>query len=63
MRVVKDWNRLPSNVVDAPCLAVFKLVSPEVIKQLDKIISEGTLQLNSSIPFSAVCFSVQLPSQ
>ena len=23
-RVVKPWNRLPGDVVDAPCLSVFK---------------------------------------
>ena len=47
-RVVKPWNRLPGEVVDAPCLSVLKrhldnalntmlelLVSPEVVRQLD----------------------------
>ena len=47
-RVVKPWNRLPREVVDAPSLAVFQrhldnalnnmlelLVSPEVVRQLD----------------------------
>ena len=47
-RVVKHWNRLPREVVDAPSLAVFQrhldnalnnmlelLVSPEVVRQLD----------------------------
>ena len=45
-RVVKPWNRLPREVVDAPSLSVFKrhldnalnnmlLVSPEVVRQLD----------------------------
>ena len=47
-RVVKHWNRLPREVVDAPSLSVFKrhldnalknmlefLVSPEVVRQLD----------------------------
>ena len=47
-RVVKHWNRLPREVVDAPGLSVFKrhldnaldnmlslLVSPELVRQLD----------------------------
>jgi len=47
-RVVKHWNRFPRDMVDAPCLSVFKrhldnafhnfiqlLVSPAVVKRLD----------------------------
>ena len=47
-RVVKCWNRLPRDVVDAPGLSAFKrhlvnalnnmlwlLVNPEVVRQLD----------------------------
>ena len=47
-RVVKSWNRLSREVVDAPSLSVFErhldnalhnmlelLVSPEVVRQLD----------------------------
>lgn len=46
-RVAKHWNRLPREVVDAPCLSVFErcldyalnstlqcLVSPEAVRQV-----------------------------
>ena len=57
--VVKHWNRLPSEVVAAPCLSVFKrhlgnalinmlelLASPELVRQLDSMIFLGPFQLN-----------------
>lgn len=62
MRVGEHWNRLPLEVVDAPCLSVFRrhldnalnnslylLISSGVVRQLDSTIFVGPLQLHYSI--------------
>lgn len=60
MKVVKYWNKLPREVVDIPCLSLFKghldnalinilLVIPEMVRQLDSMASVGPFQLNCSI--------------
>lgn len=64
VKVVKHWNRLPREVISAPCLSMFNrhfdnaiinvlelLVSPEGIRQLDEMIFVGPFQLNYSILF------------
>ena len=61
-RVVKHWHRLPREVVNAPSLSVFKrhldnalnnalklLVSPELVRQLDWMITVGPFQLRYSV--------------
>lgn len=62
VRVVKNWDRIPSKVVDAPGLPVFRrlldnalskmlelVISPEVVSQLDKVLFDGQFELNCSI--------------
>lgn len=61
MTAVKHWYRLCREVVDAPCLWVFRRhlyntlknmlwlsISTEAHRQLDKVVFEGPFQLNSS---------------
>lgn len=60
--VVKHRNGFPGEVVDAPCVSLFKrhlhnalinmlelLVSPKVVRQLDLMVFVGIFQLNGSI--------------
>lgn len=69
-RMVTHRNRLPEELVDAPCLSVLKrhldnapnntlqhLFSPEVVMQLDLMITVWPFQLNYEILF---CFVVLL---
>jgi len=68
-RVVKPWNRLPREVVNAPSLSVVKrhldnalysmlslLASPEVVRQLNWMIIVGPFQLKYSILFYSILF-------
>ncbi|KAK4826838.1 hypothetical protein QYF61_011646 [Mycteria americana] len=61
-RVVKPWNRLPREVVNAPSVSVFKrhldnalnnmlqlLVSPGVVRQLDWMITDMVRSVCSSL--------------
>ena len=65
MRMIKSWNRLPREVVDAPCLSVLKrhlynalsneiylLVSTEMVRNWDWVVFEGPFQLFYSILLS-----------
>lgn len=55
VRIIKCWNRYSKGLVDAPCMSLFQgyldnilhlLVSPEVVIQLDFMISVGPFKLD-----------------
>lgn len=57
VRVVKHWDKLPNEVIDAPGLPVFRRLLDNtlskmlelVVSQLDKVVFEGPFELNCSI--------------
>lgn len=70
MKVVRHWNRLPRQMVDALCLSVIKrhldnvlsdtselLIGPVVVRLLDLMMFEGSFQRNCSVLFYTVLFS------
>ena len=75
--MVRHWNRLPREVIDAQCMSVFKrqldnalnillpLTSPEMVRWLGQMIFECLFQLNysySTLLYSTLLYSALLYS-